>query len=222
MNVVHKPELAKIFLACHVIEPQFQSPFRELRCELDENSYNRYQACLSRRDVEALMPADAAAARAFLLKVVDDATKRLRAIEAGLQKKSEASRARERNLIALGVSKTGEQIRRSQASFNRLLLRNIDAVRKVQREDDRGWEIVRKTREEKKALRRNQNKRSDCAGNPTSNRLIRMPRKWRRCSVGLRPGSSVRSPPSKPRRSGRSPRSKPRPSGLGQSCRTKP
>ena len=41
MNVVHKHELAKIFLACHVIEPQFQSPFRELRCELDENSYNR-------------------------------------------------------------------------------------------------------------------------------------------------------------------------------------
>ncbi len=161
MNVVHKPELAKIFLACHVIEPQFNSPFRELRCELDENSYNRYQACLSRRDVEALMPADATAARAFLLKVVDDATLRLRAIEARLQKKSEASRARERNLIALGISKTGEQIRRAQASFNRLLLRNVDAVRKVQREDDRGWEVVRKAREERKALRQEKNKRID-------------------------------------------------------------
>ena len=77
MNVVHKPELAKIFLACHVIEPQFKNPFRELRCELDENSYNRYRACLSRRDVEALTPADATAARAFLLEVVDGATKRL-------------------------------------------------------------------------------------------------------------------------------------------------
>ena len=62
-------------------------------------------------------------------------------------------------MIALGISKTGEQIRRAQASFNRLLLRNVDAVRKVQREDDRGWEIVRKAREEKKVLRRNQDKR---------------------------------------------------------------
>ena len=159
MNVVHKPELAKIFLACHVIEPQFNSPFRELRCELDENSYNRYQACLSRRDVEALTPADPAAARAFLLKVVDDASERLRAIEAAFQKKSEASQARERNLIALGISKTGEQLRRAQASLNRLLLRNVNAVRTVQREDDRGWEAVRKAREERKALRPNKYKR---------------------------------------------------------------
>ena len=106
-----------------------------------------------------MTPADATAARAFLLEVVDGATKRLRAIDAALQKKSEASQARERNLIALGISKTGEQIRRAQASFNRLLLRNVNAVRTVQREDDRGWEVVRKAREERKTLRRNQDKR---------------------------------------------------------------
>jgi hypothetical protein len=158
IHVVHKPELAKIFLACHVIEPQFQGAFRELRCELDENSYNRYRACLSRRDVDELTPADAAAARAFLLKVVDDASARLRALEAGLQKKWDENQARARTLIALGISKTGEQIRRAQGSFNRLLLRNVDAVRRVQREDDRGWDVVRQAREERKALR-NKNKR---------------------------------------------------------------
>ena len=92
MNVVHKPELAKIFLACHVIEPQFKNPFRELRCELDENSYNRYRACLSRRDVEALTPADATAARAFLLKVVDGATKRLRGSRRGSRRNRKRAR----------------------------------------------------------------------------------------------------------------------------------
>ncbi len=96
IHVVHKSELAKIFLACHVIEPQFKCAFRELRCELDENSYNRYRACLSRREVDELTPADATAARAFLLKVVDDATARLRGIEAGLQRKWEENQVRAR------------------------------------------------------------------------------------------------------------------------------
>ncbi len=159
MNVVHKPELARIFLACHVIEPQYKNAFRELRCELDEHSYDRYNLNLRRRDVEALTPADATAARAILLKVVDDATERLRAIETALEKKAEENRARERALIRLGISKLSEQMRRAQGSFNRLLLRNMDAVRRSQREEDRGWEVVRKAREERKALRRDKNKR---------------------------------------------------------------
>ena len=36
INVVHKPKLAKIFIACHLIEPQYKAAFREMRCELDD------------------------------------------------------------------------------------------------------------------------------------------------------------------------------------------
>ena len=61
--------------------------------------------------------------------------------------------------MKLGVSKTGEQIRRAQGAFNRLLIQNVNAVRKEQRIEDRGWEALRKLREEKKALRRSKNNR---------------------------------------------------------------
>ncbi len=90
---------------------------------------------------------------------MDEATERLRVIEAELEKKAEENRARERCLIMHGVSKTGERIRRAQGAFNRLLIQNVNTVQKVQREDDRGWEALRKLREEKRALRRNKNKR---------------------------------------------------------------
>lgn len=57
MNVAHKPELAKIFIACHLIEPQYKSAFRELRSELDDPAYRHYNRCLTRREIEALKPA---------------------------------------------------------------------------------------------------------------------------------------------------------------------
>ena len=150
IDVAHKPDLAKIFIACHLIEPQYKSAFREMRCELDDPAYRHYNRCLTRRQVEALKPADESEARAYLLTVVDKATRRLRTLEAVLEKKAEEDRVREGNLINHGVSKTGEQIRRAQGAFNRLLIQNVNAVRRVQREDDRGWELVRKLREERK------------------------------------------------------------------------
>ena len=159
MDVAHKPDLAKIFIACHLIEPQYKSAFREMRCELDDPAYRHYNRCLTRRQIEALKPADETEAQAFLLTVVDKATRRLRTIEAALAKQAEVNRAREGNLMKLGTSKTGEQIRRAQGAFNRLLIQNVNAVRKEQRIEDRGFEALRKLREERKALRRNKNKR---------------------------------------------------------------
>ncbi len=159
INVVHKPKLAKIFIACHLIEPQYKSAFREMRCELDDPAYRHYNRCLTRREIELLKPADETEARVYLLSVVDEATERLRVIEAALEIKAEKNREWERCLIMHGVSKTGERIRRAQGAFNRLLIQNVNTVQKVQREDDRGWEALRKLREEKRALRRNKNKR---------------------------------------------------------------
>ena len=152
INLVHKSKLAKIFIACHLIEPQYKAAFREMRCELDDPAYRHYNRCLTRREIELLKPADETEARAYLLSVVNEATERLRVIEAALEKKAEKNRAWERCLIMHGVSKTGERIRRAQWAFNRLLIQNVNTVQKVQREDDRGWEALRKLREEKRAL----------------------------------------------------------------------
>ena len=92
IEVAHKPELARIFIACHLIEPQYKAAFRELRCELDDPAYRHYNRCLTRRQIEVLKPADEADARAYLLSVVDKATERLRTIAAALEKKAEENR----------------------------------------------------------------------------------------------------------------------------------
>ena len=117
-----------------------------------------YNRCLAQREIELLKPADETEARAYLLSVVDQATDRLRD-RSRAREESGGKSARERCLIMHGVSKTGERIRRAQGAFNRLLIQNVNTVQKVQREDERGWEALRKLREEKRALRRNKNKR---------------------------------------------------------------
>ncbi len=45
INLVHKPKLAKIFIACYLIEPQYKAAFREMRCELDDDANRHYNRC---------------------------------------------------------------------------------------------------------------------------------------------------------------------------------
>ena len=62
LQAVSVREVAEVFLACHVVEPQFSYAFQELRCEIDEDLFKRYKHRMSRRNLEAITPADATAA----------------------------------------------------------------------------------------------------------------------------------------------------------------
>ena len=78
LQAISSPELREMFLACYVLEPQYEHPFQELRCEIDEARFERMKAALDRLDLASIMPADETAARAVLLGIVDRATERLR------------------------------------------------------------------------------------------------------------------------------------------------
>ncbi len=150
LQAVSVREVAEVFLACHVVEPQFSYAFQELRCEIDEDLFKRYKHRLSRRNLEAITPADATAARAVLLGIVEKATERLRVLEARHQKVADAVGALQNDVLSFDDGKSGEQIRRHQASCNRLLLRNLDAIHKGRRNEASGWGRTKQQREERK------------------------------------------------------------------------
>jgi hypothetical protein len=60
-------DVAEIFLACSVLNPQALHPFFELRCELDENEFQQYDTRLSARNVNAMRRANSTIARAVVL-----------------------------------------------------------------------------------------------------------------------------------------------------------
>ena len=67
-----------MFLACHVLEPQFPHAFQELRCEMHEDQLRIHKARLEQWDKVGITPANRTAARAVLLGIIDEAIERLR------------------------------------------------------------------------------------------------------------------------------------------------
>ena len=151
INAASAREVALVFLACHAIEPEYAYAFQELRCEIHEDRFKAQKRKLDRWIRAGLTPADATAGRAVLLRIVDEATARLRMLEATRQKIADAVSELDTKIRSFDESKPGDQLRRYQGSCNRLMLRNIEAIRKGHRDEARGWGRTRKERERKKA-----------------------------------------------------------------------
>ena len=143
-------DVALVFIASHAIEPEYSHAFYELRCEIDEDSFKRHKARLGRWSRRGIAFADAAAAREALVLLVEKATERLRVIEN--QRKQVALKIGElrSDILSFDESKTGEQLRRHLGSCNRLLLRNVEAVGKLHRNQAQGWGRTRQERERRK------------------------------------------------------------------------
>ena len=151
INAASAREVALVFLACHAIEPEYAYAFQELRCEIHEDRFKAHKRKLDRWMRAGLTPADATAGRAVLLRIVDEATARLRMLEATHQKLADVVSELDTKILSFDESKSGDQLRRHQGSCNRLMLRNIEAIRKGHRDEARGWGRTRKERERKKA-----------------------------------------------------------------------
>ena len=152
-------EVALIFLAAHVIEPQARYPFQELRCEISEDEFKRFKGRVERRELDGITPADATAGRAVLLEIVDKAIERLRKLEAEHQKVADQLEAVQMSILSEDRSKTGEQFNRLLGSCSRLELRNIDAIHKIRRNEEQGWGRVRDERAQRKEERRREEER---------------------------------------------------------------
>ncbi len=152
-------EVAVIFLAAHLIEPESRYAFQELRCEISDEQFKQFKARVERRELQAITPPDATAARAVLLEIVDRATERLRKLEAKHQKVADQLEAMQQEILKQDRSKTGEQFHRLWGSCDRQRHRNIDAIHKIRRNEAQGWGVVRDDRARRREEKRRQEER---------------------------------------------------------------
>ncbi len=138
-----------MFLACHVLEPQFDYAFQELRSEMYVERSARSKELLERWAKIGMAPPNRMAARVVLLGIIDDAIAGLKGLEAELQAK-DAEAQREREACPSDEDqKAGQQVERHQGSCNRLIFGNLNAIHKLRRNEADGWGKARQQREQK-------------------------------------------------------------------------
>jgi hypothetical protein len=128
-------EVAVIFLASYVLEPDLLDPFEELQCELDEHEFEQFSGRLVRRRLEEPDPAmDESAARAILLDVVDRAVNRLSALAHAHQLRQEQAAALQAEFLAFDGSVEAERIRRYATASDRGMHRALTMILKLRKE----------------------------------------------------------------------------------------
>ena len=159
MDALSSDEVAVIFLAAHVIEPQSRYAFQELRCEIPEDQFKQFKARVERREFEEITPPDATAARAVLLEIVDTATERLRKLEAEHQRVADQLEPLQQDILRRDRSKFGEQYYRVWGSCDRAHHRHVDAIHRLRRNEAQGWGTVRSERAQRREEKRRDEER---------------------------------------------------------------
>ena len=153
VNAVSTPKVAQVFLACHAIEPRYEHPFQEIRSDMPAEHFEQYKIRLGMRNFAAITPADADAARAVLLGIVQEATERLRMLQDKHQRVAQNSKAQQPAIKYVDDTKAGGQIHRLMASSNRLVHQNLAAIEKLRRNEEEGWGKTRQERQRQKQAR---------------------------------------------------------------------
>ena len=155
LDALRDRKAALVFLASHVMRPVFPSAFRELRCEIHYDRVKFHERQLSRREMNAITPPDAAAARTVLLAMIDSAIERLGRLDAEHAEGDEILELVEPNIVSNEEAKPVGQIQRHGESANRLVIRNLDTIKRWHRWKEEGWGRARRERVQlKEAARR--------------------------------------------------------------------
>ena len=147
-------EVALLFLASYAIRRDLPSAFHELRCEIHYDRVKRYETQLSRKERRAITPPNAEAGRDVLLAIINQAIERLRRLDAEHAEGDEILELARANVVSEAEAKYVAQVQRHLESSNRLVIRNLDTIKRWQRWDDEGWNRVRRDRERRKELAR--------------------------------------------------------------------
>jgi hypothetical protein len=133
IDLVDDPDVLAIYLCCHTIDPEHTHAFFEVQCELSDEEFHRFEERLQARNVEALRPADAVAARAALLSLVDRKLDRLSTLAADRLAFDDAMNALRTDTMGFDASTEGERLRRHSAGCERAMHRAIDTIIKMRK-----------------------------------------------------------------------------------------
>jgi hypothetical protein len=128
IDLVDDPDVLAIYLCCHTIDPEHTHAFFEVQCELSEEEFHRFEQRLKARNVEAQGPADAVAARAALLGLVDRELERLNLLAADRMAFDDAMNALKTDIMGFDASTEGERLRRHAAGCERAMHRAFDTI----------------------------------------------------------------------------------------------
>jgi hypothetical protein len=126
-------DVARVYLASHVLLNQGGDPFQEILNELSPDEAPVYASYMQQRRYDALAPQDAAGARQWLLELVDRTTERLRQRAEVLRELAELDAAYAADRLSWDDTPEGERLRRYDLSCNRTLLRMFELLLKVRR-----------------------------------------------------------------------------------------
>ena len=125
------PDVARIYLASHVLLNEEGQPFQEILNELTPEERPRYEHYLQMREYDRLAPKDAAAARLMLLEIVDRATEELED-KAGVFRELEEINLRfAGHRLSWDDTPEGERLRRYGLTCKRTRSRMFDLLLKL-------------------------------------------------------------------------------------------
>jgi hypothetical protein len=133
IDAVDSMEVARVYLASHVLLKQEGDPFQEIMNELSADEASVYAAFLQQRRYDALTPIDATAAREWLLDLVDRTTELLRQKADVFRGLAELDAAYAADRLSWDDTDEGERLRRYELTCKRTLLRMFELLLKVRR-----------------------------------------------------------------------------------------
>jgi len=134
LDLIDDIEVCQIYLSSYVMDPQHAHAFFEVQAEMDDVSYEYFQARVRARNLEAQRPADATAARAQLLALVDRKLDRLSMLADQRLAFEDAMNALKPDIMGFDDSIEGERLRRHMGACARAMHRAIATIIKMRKD----------------------------------------------------------------------------------------
>ena len=125
------PDVARIYLASHVLLNEEGQPFQEILNELTPEERPRYEHYLQMRGYDRMAPKDAAAARLMLLEIVDRATLELEDTAGVFRELEEINLRFAGHRLSWDDTPEGERLRRYGLTCKRTQSRMFDLLLKL-------------------------------------------------------------------------------------------
>jgi hypothetical protein len=131
IDAVDSADVARVYLASHVLLKQEGDPFLEILNDLSDDEVPTYKSYLKHRQYESLVPQNAAAARQVLLDIVNRATERLQDKAEVIRHLSEIDAVSAADRLSWDDTPEGERLRRYELTCKRTWLRMFDLLMNV-------------------------------------------------------------------------------------------
>src|SRR5262249_22139915 len=132
-DIAEDPQVAAIFFACHVLQPDAGPAFTDVGDELPQAEVKAGTRRLAGGEMEALRPPNATAARGSLREIVDRTTSRLEAIALAHRERTVADGADPAGPMTFDISLEGERLRRYELACGRSLRKTLELVLALRR-----------------------------------------------------------------------------------------